>query len=181
MSYNIYQINDLTNLSVTDILREGIKADMFRNEEVSKNYLYAYKDQPSNLFFLLDNGRYYKGNYFVVTDKQDNLLAAAGWNHYTNHIALVLTRMIVIPKIRSQYVVGQEILPIILEETKAYKKKWITANDYNKSIYHYFERISQGKSSSISNQWPEIYKKFKPIGQREVNHTLQWVAELENK
>lgn len=181
MNYKIHQIQNLSNEKVLEILKNGISPDMFHSDDISKNYLYDYREESSNLFFILKSGRYEKGNYFVVTDEQDNFLAAAGWNHYTDRIALALTRMIVHPKFRTQYIIGKEVLPIILEETKNYKKVWITANDYNRSIYTWFERTNQNKSSSLFNNWPEIYKKFKPIGKREVNHTLQWVAELENK
>ncbi len=181
MSYNIYQINDLNDQHVINILQKGIRPDMFKTPDIAKNYLYDHRDLSSNLFYILNNGRYLKGTYFVITDPNDVFLAAAGWNHYTDNIALALTRMIVDPKVRSQYIIGNEIMPMILEQTKNYKKVWITANDYNKTIYTWFERSYQNKSTSIANQWPEVYKKFKPVGQREVNHTLQWVVELENK
>ena len=179
IQHHIYEINDLSNQKVIEILKSGITADMFDNNHQAENYLYSQRDKSSNLFYILDHGRYQIGKYFVITDQQDNFIASAGWNYYSNDTALVLTRMIVHPRYRTQFIIGSEILPKIIEQTSSYNKVWITANDYNKSIYHWFERASQNKSTALHKDWPAIYKRFKPIGQHLVNHTLQWVAQLE--
>jgi N-acetylglutamate synthase-like GNAT family acetyltransferase len=175
----IYEINDLSNQKVLNILKSGITEYMFDNTTLAENYLYSQRDKSSNLFYILDHGRYQIGKYFVITDQQDNFIASAGWNHYSNDTALVLTRMIVHPRYRTQFIIGSEILPKIIEQTSSYNKVWITANNYNKSIYHWFERASQKKSTALHKDWPEIYKRFKPIGQHLVHHTLQWVVQLE--
>lgn len=179
MNYCIYEINDLSDQQIIEILKTGISKDMFKKENLLENYLYEHRDKPANLFYILENGRYSAGKYFIVTDYNNNFVASAGWNHYTDDIALLLTRMIVHPTYRTQYIIGKEVLPLMIEQTKNYKKLWITANDYNKSIYDWFDRSYQGKSTALFNNWPEIYKKFKPIGQRTVNHVLQWVVEME--
>jgi predicted GNAT family N-acyltransferase len=178
-NYKIYEINDLSNQEVFEILKSGITNEMFANEDISKNYLYNYRNNSANLFYILSRGRYKIGKYFVITDQQDNFIASAGWNHYSNDTALVLTRMVVHPRYRTQFIIGSEILPKIIEQTSSYNKVWITANDYNKSIYHWFDRASQQKSTALHKDWPAIYKRFKPIGQHLVNHTLQWVVQLE--
>ncbi len=178
MKYNIYQIKDSTNSKVLDILRSGITAGMFKNESLEKNYLYDHKDQNSNLFYLLENGRYRNGNYFVVTDSQNNYIASAGWYHYTNDIALLLTRMLVIPKFRGSYVLAHTVLQSMIDQSEGHKHRWITFNEYNLTLYKWFERVEQGKSGALFNNWPRIYSRFKPIGQKEINHTLQWVVEL---
>ena len=177
--YNIYQINDLSNSKVNNILRIGITEDMFSNDDILKNYLYSYRHDPANLFHMLHEGRYKNSCYFVIVDQQDQFIASAGWNHYDNDTALVLTRMVVHPKYRTKYLIGNLVLPIMLEQTEKYKKVWITANDYNQSIYKWFDRNTQGKSSALYSNWPPVYKKFKPIGKQKVNHIEQWVAELE--
>jgi hypothetical protein len=177
----VYEISDLSNQKVIDILVSGITSNMFDNEDIAKNYLYKYRDDPANLFYILQHGRYQIGKYFVITDEHDNFIAGAGWNQYTADTALILTRMVVHPKYRTQYIIGTEILPEIINQTKHYNKVWITANDYNKSIYRWFERAAEGKPTALYNDWPEIYKRFEPIGQHSVNHTVQWVAQLKNK
>jgi hypothetical protein len=179
IQHHIYEINDLSNQKVIEILKSGITADMFDNNHRAENYLYSQRNSSSNLFYILDHGRYQIGKYFVITDQQDKFIASAGWNHYANDTALVLTRMIVHPRYRTQFIIGSEILPKIIEQTSSYSKVWITANDYNKSIYHWFDRASQQKSTALHKDWPTIYKRFKPIGQHLVNHTLQWVVQLE--
>jgi len=178
VSLKIHQINNLDNNDIVEILKSGITRDMFSNEQLAINYLYEYRDTPGNLFYILNQGRYNTGKYFVLTIN-DRYIASAGWNHYTNDTALVLTRMLVHPNYRTQYIIGKEVLPIMIEETSEYKHVWITANNYNKSIYQWFDRAAKGQSTSIHTQWPSTYEKFKPIGQHVVNHTLQWVAELD--
>ena len=178
MSLKIHQINNLDNNDIVEILKSGITRDMFSNEQLAINYLYEHRDIPGNLFYILNQGRYSTGKYFVLTI-DDQYIASAGWNHYNDDTALVLTRMLVHPDYRTQYIIGKEVLPIMIEETSNYKNVWITANNYNKSIYQWFDRTAKGKSTSIHNQWPSTYEKFKPIGQHIVNHTLQWVAQLD--
>jgi hypothetical protein len=173
---NLYSLTNLNNASTVDLLRNSITADMFDKEELLPNYLYEYKDNPANLFNNLAAGRYTYGRYYVLTDDTNKFVASAGWHPYNNNTALALTRMLVAPNYRATYVVGKEILPSIIKETKQFERVWITCNEYNRAIYDWF---STGKS--MGGNWPSIYKNFKPIGQHLVNHTLQYVAEHTNK
>ena len=65
----------------------------------------------------------------------------------------------------------------MFKETMNFNKLWITCNDYNISIYHAISRLNEGKSAGLFDQWPIIYKNFKPIGKKIVNHTEQYVVE----
>ena len=177
---NIFEINDDSNTKVIEILKSGITEDMFKNKKLIQNYLYDYKDNPANLFYLLNVGRYKIGTYFVITDDEDKFIASSGWYQYDISTALVLTRMLVTPNYRTSYIVGHKLLPIMIDRAKSYSNVWITCNDYNKSIYDWFSRSNEGKSPSLYRNWPEIYKKFKPIGRHKVNGIMQYVAELEN-
>lgn len=153
---------------------------MFKKQELFENYLYEHKDNPANLFYLLNSGRYKAGKYFVITDDENKFVASSGWYRYNDNTALVLTRMLVTPDYRTSYIVGHKLLPIMIEQTSDYKNVWITCNEYNKSIYNWFARSDEGKSPSLYRNWPEVYKKFKPIGQHTVNGIPQYVAALEN-
>ena len=75
---------------------------------------------------------------------------------------------------RNTFIVGKMILPIIIEQTTKYEKLWMTVNDYNKPLYDWFVR---NKDTSFSLGWPDIYKKFIPIGVEIVNYTPQYVVE----
>lgn len=180
MSLEIHQINDLTNKKIVEILKNEISKDMFDREQLAANYLYEYRNTPGNLFYILNQGRYKTGAYFIVTDKK-KYIASAGWNHYNKETALLLTRMLVIPEYRGSYILAKTVLQTMINQSSNYKNQWITFNDYNLTLYKWFERVDQGKSGALFNNWPEIYSRFKPIGQREINHTLQYVVELKNK
>jgi len=65
----------------------------------------------------------------------------------------------------------------MFNETHNYKKLWITCNDYNISIYNAITRLNNGKSAGLFDQWPSIYKNFKPIGKKVVNSVEQYVLE----
>ena len=110
-------------------------------------------------------------------------MCSAGWNRYDldHNVALLLTRMYVDPIHRFKYIIGNNVLPIMIQEAILYDKLWITANDYNRSIYRYFERASQNKRPVLYNDWPDIYKRFKPIGQKTVYYTSQWIAEYDKQ
>jgi hypothetical protein len=176
---NVYEITDLTNTKVIDILKEGITEAMLANDKLHENYLYSHRDKRANLFSVLENGYYKNSTYFVITDDNDQYIASAGWNHYDESTALVLTRMLVIPEYRTSYVVGHTVLPTMIERTERYSNVWITCNEYNKSIYNWFDRASKGVSPSLYGKWPDVYKKFKPLGKRIVNSTEQYIVSLE--
>jgi hypothetical protein len=176
---NIYEINDLSNTKVIEILKNGITKSMFKKQELLENYLYEYKDNPANLFYRLENGQFKNGSYFVITDEEDNFIAGSGWYKYNDNTALVLVRMLVRPDYRTTYIVGHKLLPLMLDKAARYNNVWITCNDYNKAIYDWFDRSSKGKSPALYNNWPDLYKKFKPIGKQLVNGMQQYVAALE--
>jgi hypothetical protein len=77
---------------------------------------------------------------------------------------------------RSGFVVGETLLPKIFAETAQYNKLWISVNDYNKPLYNWFVRNQ--RTGSIGN-WPALYKKFKPIGEKTINYTVQHVVEYD--
>jgi hypothetical protein len=76
---------------------------------------------------------------------------------------------------------GEYILPEIIKNTTQYKHLYITADSYNSAIYQYFVRASQGKTTALYNNWPDIYRKFKPIGKKTIYFTEQYVAEFERE
>ena len=170
----VYAIHDLTNSKVLELLEAGLES--VTESHILKNYHPSYKNNAANLFYILENGRYKIGKYFIITDDLDNYIASAGWNEYSTDTALCLTRMYVSTKHRSNFVVGETLLPKIFAETAQYSKLWMTVNDYNKPLYNWFVRNQ--RTSSMGN-WPEVYKKFKPIGQKTVNYTVQHVVEYD--
>ena len=176
---NLHKIQDCSNEHVISILREGLcKID---NPNSIANYHPDYANESSNLFYILSqpNNRYMKGNYYVL-EEDNKLIACAGWNEYELDatIALGLTRMFVSVEHRTSYVLGKTVLPLIIEETTNYNSLWMTVNEYNLILYKWFERYHNGKSPTLSHSWPEVYKKFKPIGKKNIYYTEQYVLEL---
>lgn len=175
----IHEIHDLSNQSIIYILKHGVSE--IHDENIIKNYHPDYSNIPGNLFYILESGRYHHGKYFVITDDSDKYVCSVGWNEYDlkPDVALLLTRMYITPAYRAQYIIGKTLLPQMITEAKNYSRLWITANNHNRSIYRYFERASQNKSTVLFNDWPDIYRRFKPIGKHSVYYTEQWVAEYE--
>ncbi len=175
----IHEIHDTGDRAVIDILEAGLSQVV--NPQIVKNYNPQHRDLPGNLFYILAQGRYRRGfgKYFVVTI-DDKYVCSAGWNSYEleQDVAIVLSRMYIVPEHRGRYLIGKNILPQCIEETRDYSRVWITANDHNRSIYDYFERANTGKRTALFNDWPPIYRQFKPLGRRTVYYTDQWVAEL---
>jgi len=152
------------------------------NSNLLKNYHPDYKNEPANIFYILNdkNGRYNKGCYYVL-ENNGEYVCSAGWNEYDldNTIALALTRAYVEPKYRTKYYMGEYILPKIIASTRNYKHLYITADSYNSAIYQWFVRANEGKSPGMFNDWPDIYRNFKPIGKQTIYYTEQYVAEYE--
>jgi len=149
---------------------------------IIRNYHPDYHNENCNVFFILKHGRYAQGHgrYYVLED-QGRYVGSAGWNEYDldSTVALALTRMYTDPYYRGNYVIANEILPRCLSETQQYQKVWLTMGQHNMSMYNWFVRSAAGQSSGLFNNWPDIYKKFHPIGQKNIYYTPQWVVEYQ--
>lgn len=149
------------------------------DDKLQENYNPRYAAIPGNFFYDLRNGTYKKGrgNYYVI-EVNSEYVCSAGWHRYTDNIALLLTRTYVNSKFSALGYPGTYILPELIKEASNYNKMWITCNEHNKTIYNMLTRLSKSKPGSPS-QWPEAYKKFKPIGKHKVLHVDQWVGEYD--
>jgi len=176
----VHAIQDCTNQYVIDLLK--LACSKITDNQLARNYNPEHQTEPSNLFYILadPNGRYKKGMYYIVEDAGE-FVCSAGWNEYEldSDIALILTRMYVAPKYRLSYHVANYILPEILKEVIHYKHVWATVNEYNKALYEWFVRDRLGKRTALFNDWPDIYRKFKPIGKKNIYYTDQYIIELD--
>lgn len=170
----IHQIHDLSDSTIVKLLEQGLS--QVTESELIKNYHPDYRSENSNLFYILKHGRYKIGNYYIA-EEDGKYIASAGWNFYQDDIILALSRAYISLKYRRSYILANEFLPKILEETVDYNKIWITCNEYNLSIYKGFVRMSQNKQAGLGSPWPKIYNKFLPIGIKHINYTQQYVAE----
>lgn len=176
----VHEIHDLSDERIKNMLFDSFSKITDKN--IIKNYNPEFIRDPANIFYILsdENGRYKRGSYYVVEDS-GSYVCSAGWNEYdlNRNIALALTRAYVDPKYRTQYYMGKYILPEIIKSTEMYQHLYITSNNYNDTIYQWFVRAEQGKSPGMFNDWPEIYRKFKPIGKQDIYYTEQYVVEYQ--
>lgn len=174
----VHEIHDYSNNRVMQLLEYSFST--ITDTNIIKNYHPKFSDDPANIFYILNDpkGRYNKGCYYVLEDAGE-YVCSAGYNEYDldRNIALALTRAYVSPKHRTKYYMGEYILPKIIEATRNYKHLYITADSYNSAIYQWFVRASEGKSPGMFNDWPDIYRNFKPIGKQTIYYTEQFIAE----
>ena len=174
----IHAIHDLSNLHVINILKKEF--NKITDTNIISNYHPDYSDTAGNLFYILQAGRYRlsKGKYWVM-EENGEYLGSAGWNEYEldTDVALVLTRTYVPKKFRGQYLLANHLLPMMLQETSNYQKTWLTVNEHNDVLYQWFLRSSENKRPALFNNWPQIYKKFYPIGKKDIYYTQQYVLE----
>jgi hypothetical protein len=175
----VHEIHDLSNEYVVTLLKKSLSK--ITDENLKKNYHPDYIDTSGNLFCILKQGRYVKGKYYVL-EEDGEYICSAGWNEYEldSNIALMLTRLYIVPKHRTKQYAGTYILPKALEEAKNYKHIWITFNDYNKGMYAWFDRASKGKRTGLFCDWADIYRKFIPMGKHSVYHTEQYIVEYKS-
>jgi hypothetical protein len=169
----IISIKDDPN--IIDFLKENLR--LIPESHLLENYHPDYEYYPGNIFRYINKGKFDIGNYYVLVTDSGEYAGSLGWNQL-NESTATLIRMYVPEKFRTDFVIGEYILPIVLEETANYPHTWATFNNYNKSAYVALERMYTGKSSGLT-PWPSIYKNFKPLGQKTVNTVLQYVAEYE--
>jgi hypothetical protein len=167
----IHAITDLSKTATVNFLKAGLSKEATNLE----NYHPDFSDNPANLFYILKDGRFKHGNYFIM-EEDGKYVGSAGWNPHID-IALVLTRAFIPIAERRKYNLAYHLLPLIFEQTLNFKKLWITCNDYNFAIYQGLTRLQHGKSTGLLSAWPPIYKNFVPIGKKIVNYTEQYVAE----
>jgi hypothetical protein len=176
----IHVIQDDSNKPIINLLEESF--NKITDPDIIKNYHPNYKNDPANIFYILNdvNGRYTKGAYYVL-EHEGEYVCSAGWNQYEldTTIALALTRAYIDPKYRAKYYMGEHILPKIIDSTTSYNHLYITADSHNSAIYQWFYRAHQGKRPTMFNNWPEIYRKFKPIGKKPVYYIEQFVVEYQ--
>jgi len=176
----LHEIQNSSNEFVMNLLEESLSK--ITDINIIKNYHPNYKNEPSNIFYILNdvNGRYNRGCYYVLEDN-GKYVCSAGYNEYDldQTIALALTRAYIDPKYRAKYYMGEHILPKIIENTLQYKHLYITADSHNSAIYQWFVRANEGKRPAMFQQWPDIYRKFKPIGKKTLYYTEQFVVEYQ--
>lgn len=175
----LHQLHDASNRFIIGLLEDSFSKII--NSNLVKNYHPDYKNEPSNIFYILNDikGRYNRGCYYVL-EENNEYVCSAGYNEYEldSSIALALTRAYVDPKHRSKYYMGEYILPKIIENTTQYEHLYITADSFNSAIYQWFDRANTGKRPAMFNDWPDIYRKFKPIGKKNIYYIEQYVMEL---
>ncbi len=168
---NVHMINDMSDSYALGLLKTGLSN--IPAEQGSKNYAYEHRDLNSNLFYVLEHGRFRNGTYYVIED-DGKYIASAGWNPYTESIALLMTRMYVIQSKRSQYFMGELLLPKMIESVKDYPDVYMTFNEHNKALYTWIERMKPG----TQNIWPSIWSQFDAIGKQIIYNTDQYVVRL---
>jgi hypothetical protein len=177
---HLHELHDSSNEFVMNLLE--VSLSKITDSDIIKNYHPDYKNDPANIFYILKdvNGRYNRGCYYVLEDNGE-YVCSAGYNEYDldQTIALALTRAYVDPKFRTKYYMGEYILPKIIESTLNYKHLYITADSHNSAIYQWFVRANEGKTPAMFTQWPDIYRKFKPIGKKNIYYIEQYVAEYQ--
>lgn len=178
----LHEIHDLSNSYAVDLLKTGLAS--ISDADILKNYHPDYSDYTGNLFFILKNGRYRKGSgKYYILEESGEYIGSAGWNEYEydRSIAFALTRMYTSKVNRGKFVIANNILPLTLNETAGYKKVWMSVNMHNKALYQWFVRSNNNKRAALFNDWPEIYKRFAPIGEMMIYNTLQYVVELKKE
>ena len=166
-SFVIHQIHDLSNTYISSMISEGLRE--VEDEDIKANYHPEHSDNSGNLFYRLNNQTYQKGCY-VVVECDGQYVASAGWSEYDVDTALI-SRMYVMKQYRNNFIVGENILPIIIDQTKKYKYLWASFNKYNKGIVGWMTRNAYG--------WPDVYKRFAYLGLTKINNVDQYVFEYE--
>jgi hypothetical protein len=150
-----------------------------RELELVENYSPSFVASTSNLFYVLKHGRFLEGAYYVA-EEDGKYIASSGWNKYTDDTALILVRTYVLKEYRTQNLLSKLFMPSLLNDCENYEHVWATFNKYNKTMYNWFVRSAESEKHppTLSMHWPEVFRKFEPIGMKIINHTEQYVAQL---
>ena len=154
-----------------ELLRMCAVAETDKKNRAKDNYSTDWQDKPQTLLWKFYNGAYKPciGDYLLLFSDSGELMGGAGFYAYDKRYVLGMTRFYVMPGYENQWI-GQHILERQLQQSKGMAPKMIISfNGYNKRIYdiymHHIDKL------------PAIWSRFTPIGELEINHTLQFCCE----
>lgn len=178
----IHEIQDLSNSRVVTLLKQAFS--QITDDNLIKNYHPDYDYDSGNFFYVLKEGRFNTGKYFVI-EEDNNFMVSSGYYSYTDDIALVLTRTYTAPIARHKHYLGKYLIPLMIGQTSHYKKVWTTVNEYNKHWYNWISKSNTNKDSGNKSSlfdgpdYMKPWSKFRPIGKQTVNYVEQYVLELD--
>jgi len=171
----IHKIHDLSNSQITKLLIDTF--GKITDDKLVENYHPDFKDKPSNVFYILEKKDRYKNGAYYVLEDNNGFVLSTGWNPYEHeeNVALLLTRTYISEKYRSKLLMQKYLLPDMINDSSNYIHKYITFNLHNMKIYNNFLRLFGKKT--VTNKDLDIYRKFIPIGVKNIYFTPQYVLE----
>jgi GNAT superfamily N-acetyltransferase len=148
-----------------------------RKNRAKNNFNLDYHDRPQTLLWQFYNGTYKDcgigaGDYLLMFNEEDKLMGGAGFYRYDDTYILAMSRFYVMPGFENQWI-GQHFLKRMIDRSIGKGKNMIiTFNDYNKNIYDFY-------TDARIDKLPPIWKAFKPVGQRTINHVEQYCCEMD--
>ena len=88
----IHEIHDLSNKYVIELLLKGLSK--ITDEQYVTNYHPDYASNTGNLFYILEQGRYVKGKYYVL--EEDNGIKYSHNIKGTTNLNTIFIKLIII-------------------------------------------------------------------------------------
>jgi GNAT superfamily N-acetyltransferase len=148
-----------------------------KKNRAKANFALDYFDHPHTLLWQFHNGIYKSagfdlGDYMLMFNAEDILMGGAGYYDYDEHYVLAMSRFYVMPGFENQWI-GQHFLKEQIKRSIGRDKKMlITFNGYNRRIYDFYQ-------PGMIDKLPPIWKDFKPIGLKTINHVEQYCCEMD--
>jgi GNAT superfamily N-acetyltransferase len=146
-------------------------AETDKKNRAKDNYSTDWQDKPHTLLWKFYNGMYKPcvGDYYLLYSESGKLMGGAGFYVYDKRYVLGMTRFYVMPGFERQWIGRHMLAKQMVKAKEMAPRMLITFNDYNKKIYDiYVNHI---------DKLPPIWSAFKPIGQMEINHCMQYCCE----
>jgi hypothetical protein len=179
---NRFEIWSLKNSLVVDFI-ERLKIELSKESPYNQTEYFIANYEPknhlsnTNLFYLLNSGRYHSGDFYMLFE-EGNFVGCSGWFEHEGSI-IAMSRAYLALKYRSQSVLAQSLLPLIISLNKDRRLPIImTFNENRRQVYECFERIQAGKSFLLGQEWPEVFKLFKPKGKKKLFGYDQYIVEF---
>ncbi len=137
-----------------------------------ENYSTDWEDKSHTLLWKFYNGGFKPciGDYFLLY-KNGELAGGAGFYMYDQTYVLGMTRFYVMPGWENRWIGQYIVMEQMTRAREMGSKMLITFNGYNKRIYDiYVNHV---------DKLPPIWRMFKPVGEREINHVMQFCCEAD--
>lgn len=165
--------------SCIERLCQTVKENPCRRSQQTELFdLDDWHTKPWTLMHKANIERAYQGGDYYVLEKDDRVVAGAGFYQYHETVdklgnkpfSILMSRFYTVPSSRMQWL-GSYLLTAQLQAMRTFQGM-LTFNEINSALYGKIARLDPNQPEPI--WWPPVWRHFSALGNLYINSTPQW-------